>query len=321
MHNALITGGAGFIGSNFVRHLLKHDSSVKVVNYDLMTYDQCAANVFGLSLHDRYNFVRGNITDARTVREVCRRFRIDTIIHFAAESHVDKSISSPGLFLDSNVIGTFVLLEAARVYGLRFHHVSTDEVYGSLGPDEDAWTEESAYGPRSPYSASKASSDHFVRSYGNTYGLNYTITNCSNNYGPYQFHDKLIPLTVGRANRLESILIHGDGLQIRDWLHVEDHCQAIRAVLSHGEIGHTYNVGGGEELSVLNIVWMICQIMDEIRPVDRPHSSLIRHVEDRTGQDRRYALNTAKLEALGWFRRHTLSSSLAETVRWYLNNG
>jgi dTDP-glucose 4,6-dehydratase len=321
MRNMLVTGGAGFIGSNFIRYLLKADQNVLVYNLDALTYDECTANLWGLALHDRYRFILGNITDASLVRDICRRHRIDTIVHFAAESHVDRSISDPEIFLNSNVIGTFVLLEAARIHGIRFHHVSTDEVYGSLEPDQEAWTEDAKYGPRSPYSASKASSDHFVRAYGNTYGLRYTITNCSNNYGPYQFRDKLIPLTIHRARNLEPVLIHGNGMQIRDWLHVEDHCEAIYAVLLNGVIGETYNVGGDNQWTVLDIVREICGIMDELKPIDRPYSTLIRHVEDRTGQDRRYALNTKKLECLGWRQKHEVISSLKETVRWYLNNG
>jgi dTDP-glucose 4,6-dehydratase len=315
----LVTGGAGFIGSNFIRYLLASDPDVRILNLDALTYPGSLSNIYGLNSNPRYSFLQGDITDAATVRRALAG--VDTIVHFAAESHVDYSISNPEIFLRSNVMGTFVLLEAARALNLRFHHVSTDEVYGSLNPDEDAWTEQSKYYPRSPYSASKAASDHFVRAYGTTYGLQYTITNSSNNYGPYQFADKLIPLTIGRAKRCVPILIHGDGLQIRDWLHVEDHCEAIRAVLLNGVIGETYNVGGDNQWTVLDIVKEICSIMDELRPIDRPYSSMITHVPDRTGQDRRYAMSTKKIESLGWRQKHELLSSLKETVRWYLNNG
>ena len=319
MNNILVTGGAGFIGSNFIRYLLKAEPSVRIYNLDAMTYSQCFDNLFDLFPLSRHKAIIGNITDASLVHRICKDSDIDTIVHFAAESHVDHSINNPEIFMQTNVMGTFVLIEAARKMDIRFHHISTDEVYGHLEPNEKAWIEGSKYGPRSPYSASKAASDHIVRAYGTTYGSRYTLSNSSNNYGPYQFDDKLIPITIGRALRSDPILIHGDGLQIRDWLHVEDHCEGIYTVLTKGKLRQTYNIGGGNQWTVVDIVKEICGIMDELIPKNAPHARLIQHIEDRTGQDRRYALNTKKIEALGWTRKHELIESLKETVRWYVD--
>lgn len=310
----LVTGGAGFIGSNFIRYMERVAPTVRVYNLDAMVYPGCFDNVKDL----KAELIRGNIENELLVERLVTEKRIDTIVHFAAESHVDYSIENPEIFLKSNVVGTFTLLEVARVYDVRFHHVSTDEVYGSLDDGKRAWTEQSAYDPRSPYSASKAASDHFVRAYGNTYGLRYTITNSSNNYGRYQFPDKLIPLMIGKALRGEPLTIHGDGLQIRDWLHIDDNCEAIHTVLTKGEIGQTYNVGGSNQWTVLDIVNEICSVLDELRPAYAPHAQAIMHVEDRTGQDRRYAMNIGKLKKLGWTPRHELKKGLREVVRWYV---
>ena len=333
MRNVLVTGGAGFIGSNFVRFLLGRCEDVRVVNLDLLTYAGSLENLRDLPDPGRHVFVHGDVRDRALVDALLREHEVDTIVHFAAESHVDRSILGPEGFIQSNVVGTFTLLEAAREFwaGLdgegrarfRFHHISTDEVYGSLGPDEPAWTERSPYAPNSPYSASKAASDHLVRAYGHTYGLPYTITNCSNNYGPSQFPEKLIPLTILQALEGAPIPIYGDGQQIRDWLYVEDHCEAILAVLLRGRPGSTYNVGGGNQMTNLSLVRVVCGILDELLPDSpwRPHASRITHVADRPGHDRRYALDCARIRTeLGWRPRHSPESGLRATVRWYLEN-
>ena len=313
MKNVLVTGGAGFIGSNFIRLLTAKEPGLIIYNLDALTY---AGNL--KNLDDTTRFIHGDITDMDLVHKIIVKYRIDTIVHFAAESHVERSIYDPEIFLKSNVIGTFVLLEVARIFNLRFHHVSTDEVYGTLGNGEEGWTERAAYNPRSPYSASKASSDHFVRSYGNTYQLRYTITCGSNNYGPYQYPEKLIPLTIKNALDGNLLLIHGDGLQVRDWIHVDDHNEAVYLVLKSGEIGETYNVGGGNHWTVVDIVKEICVVLDELRPRFAPHNQAIRHVEDRTGQDRRYEMNTTKIKDLGWIPKREIKSSLRDTVIWYV---
>lgn len=315
MKNVLVTGGAGFIGSNFIRYLLSQEQNIRVFNLDALTYASNPKNLDGLF---RHYLIQGDICDPIIVEKVVSEQQIDTIVHFAAESHVDRSIADPEIFVRTNVLGTFVLLEAAREHNLRFHHVSTDEVYGTLEHDDWAWTENAPYGPRSPYSASKASSDHLVRAWGSTYGLNYTITTCSNNYGRFQDGSKLIPLTILRALRGEPILIHGDGEQVRDWLHVGDCCEGIYTVLKRGINRETYNIGGGNEWSANRIVSEICSIMDNLKPEHAPHSSLIQHVEDRTGQDRRYALNTEKIRRLGWQPKRPLKEGLLETAIWYV---
>lgn len=331
MKNILITGGAGFIGSNFIRYLLRAEKDVHVTNLDALTYAGSLENLKDVANDPRYTFVQGNICHTEFVEQLLNERSIDTIVHFAAESHVDRSILGPKQFIETNVMGTFSMLEAARkvwlqqkgqpLEGFRFHHVSTDEVFGSLAPGESAWTEETPYAPNSPYAASKASSDHLVRSYGHTYGLPYTITNCSNNYGPYQFPEKLIPLMILNAIEGKPLPVYGDGQQIRDWLHVEDHCEAIHLVLAKGKTGETYNIGGENQPANLTIVETICDILDELDPESqhKPHRNLIQFVKDRPGHDRRYDINTHKISTeLGWHPRHSLTEGLLDTVKWYL---
>ncbi len=330
MKSVLVTGGAGFIGSNFVRHLLQAEPDLRIVTLDALTYAGDRHNLAGLPDAHRHAFVRGDICDGRRVEALLRRHGIDTIVHFAAESHVDRSIAGPARFVRTNVVGTFKLLEAARrvwlgpagapAAGVRFHHVSTDEVYGSLGPADSPVAESAPYNPSSPYAASKAASDHLVAAYGRTYGLPVTITNCSNNYGPYQFPEKLIPLIILNAVAGRPLPVYGDGLQVRDWLHVEDHCQAIHRVLNVGRSGQTYHVGGRNQPTNLEVVQMICAILDELIP-GRPHASLIEMVGDRPGHDRRYALDINKIRTeLGWEPAHDLAAGLRQTVAWYLGH-
>jgi dTDP-glucose 4,6-dehydratase len=326
MQNILVTGGAGFIGSNFVRYLLGAKPDVRVVNLDALTYAGSLENLKDLPGAERHTFVHGDICDRTLVEQLLRKYQIDTVVHFAAESHVDRSILGPAPFIQTNVVGTFTLLEAAKqVWGGRgghFHHVSTDEVYGSLGPGDPPFSEATPYSPRSPYSSSKAASDHIVRSYFHTYGLPVTITNCSNNYGPYQFPEKLIPLMVLNALRGRPLPVYGDGMQIRDWLYVEDHCEAILAVIERGRPGETYNVGGNNQPPNIEIVRSICTMLDELRPdAAGPHDRLIQHVTDRPGHDRRYAMNITRINAeLGWRPRHDLTAGLLATVEWYLSH-
>lgn len=333
MRNVLVTGGAGFIGSNFIRYLLKTELDVQVINLDVLTYAGSLDNLTNLPDADRHIFVKGDICNQELVDEIFRRYQIGTVVHFAAETHVDRSILGPGQFIQTNIIGTFTLLEAARQYWLvekplprhqvRFHHISTDEVFGSLAPGDSPWTEATPYAPNSPYAASKAASDHLVRSYGHTYGLPYSITNCTNNYGPYQFPEKLIPLMILNARDGKPLPVYGDGGQIRDWLHVEDHCEAIWLVVSKGKPGETYGIGGGAQPTNLTIVNQICSIMDELQPnsPNAPHTSLIQYVADRPGHDRRYAIDHSKItQELGWYPRHNLGKGLQETVEWYLSN-
>jgi len=331
MKNILVTGGSGFIGSNFIRHVMEAEPSCRVVNLDILTYAASAENAQGLALSEKYVFIKGDIGDQPLVEDLIRQYAIDTVVHFAAESHVDRSILGPAPFIHTNVLGTFSLLEATRKVWLeekfladgqaRFHHVSTDEVYGSLERDDPPFSEITSYKPNSPYAASKASSDHLVRAYIHTYGFPATITNCSNNYGPYQFPEKLIPLVILNALAGNAIPIYGDGLQIRDWLYVEDHCQALLLTLKDGRLGETYNVGGGTQPSNLEIIQMICSIMDENFPTKAPHASLIRHIPDRPGHDRRYAMDIRKIQAeLGWSPKWTLESGLRKTVAWYLSH-
>lgn len=333
MRNVLITGGAGFIGSNFIRHLLKREPEAILVNLDALTYAGSKENLEGLPDPKRHIFIHGDICDRPLIDQLLRRYQIDTIVHFAAESHVDRSILGPEQFIQTNIIGTFSLLEAGRRYWLtdgdlpvsevRFHHVSTDEVYGSLQPDDPPFTESTPYAPNSPYAASKAASDHLVRACYHTYGLPVTITNCTNNYGPYQFPEKLIPLMILNALNGIPLPIYGDGLQVRDWLFVEDHCEAIYAVLRRGKPGETYNIGGNNQPTNINVVKTICEILDELRPKSPyvPHISLLEHVTDRPGHDRRYAMDISKIHYdLGWQPSHNLTSGLLETVAWYLEN-
>jgi dTDP-glucose 4,6-dehydratase len=333
LRNLLVTGGAGFIGSNFVRYILGIEGGVNIINLDALTYSGSLENLKGLSNADHYTFVKGDICDSGLLPRLLREYEIDTIVHFAAESHVDRSISDAGQFVRTNITGTFTLLEAARQYWLqesafkqsevRFHHISTDEVFGSLTPDDPAWTEESPYDPHSPYAASKAASDHLVRAYGHTYGLPYTLTNCTNNYGPYQFPEKLIPLMILNAMQGKPLPVYGDGQQIRDWLHVEDHCEAIYLVLKRGLTGNSYNVGGGNQPANLSIVEMICDILDELKSDSpfKPHRQLIQFVKDRPGHDRRYALSIQKIkEELGWLSRRSMQQGLLDTIAWYLTH-
>ncbi len=333
MQNILVTGGAGFIGSNFVRYLLKVESDINIVNLDALTYAGSQENLIDLPNPGRHIFIRGDICDRELIASLLRRYNIDTIVHFAAETHVDRSILEPGLFIQTNVTGTFTLLEQAREFWLiektlpaetvRFHQISTDEVFGSLTPDEPAWTEKNPYSPNSPYSASKASSDHLVRAYGHTYGLPYTITNCSNNYGPYQFPEKLVPLVILNAIEGLPLPVYGDGGQIRDWLYVEDHCKAIRNVLTIGTPGETYNIGGNNQPTNLSIVRKLCDVLDRLKPESPhvPHSSLIRFVDDRPGHDRRYAMDITKISTESdWQPHESLETGLLNTVKWYLSH-
>ncbi|MBM3151253.1 MAG: dTDP-glucose 4,6-dehydratase [Chloroflexi bacterium] len=328
MQNILVTGGAGFIGSNFVRHILRAGADLRVVTLDALTYAGSLENLKDLPHPEKHAFVQGDICDRTLVENTLDQHKIDTIVHFAAESHVDRSILGPGPFVQTNLVGTFTLLESARLVwgesggfdGRRFHHVSTDEVFGSLGPGDPAFREVTPYDPRSPYSASKAGSDHLVRAYFHTYALPVTLTNCSNNYGPYQFPEKLIPLMILNAIRGAPLPVYGDGLQVRDWLYVEDHCEAIHLVLEKGRPGETYNIGGGNQPVNIEIVRLVCAILDELHPQGTPHERLITHVPDRPGHDRRYAMDITKIQAeLGWSPRHTLGSGLRTTVEWYLS--
>ena len=332
MRNVLVTGGAGFIGCNFVRYLLAKKSDVRIVNLDALTYAGSLANLHDLPDPDRHSFIQGDIRDEQLVMELFREHDIDTVVHFAAETHVDRSIYGPGIFVETNVLGTFTLLEAARrswqevkptIPGVRFHHVSTDEVFGSLDHGDSAFTESTAYSPNSPYAASKAASDHLVRAYAHTYGLPVTITNCSNNYGPYQFPEKLIPMVILSALEGRPIPVYGDGQHVRDWLYIEDHCEAVLLVLEKGRIGETYNLGGNNQPSNLEIVEQICGILDE-QVSDSPyapHRALIRFVEDRPRHDRRYEMDTTKMaQEFGWQPRHGLDEGLEKTVAWYLED-
>lgn len=333
MKSVLVTGGAGFIGSNFIHWLLKHEAEVKIVNLDALTYAGSLENLRDLPDESRHTFVQGSITDRELIDRIFEEHKIDTVVHFAAESHVDRSIHNPGVFVDTNVVGTFVLLEAARCFWLvekshpieavRFHHVSTDEVFGTLAPHEPPFEEDTSYAPRSPYAASKASSDHFVRAYNTTYGLPITISNCSNNYGPRQFPEKLIPLMVLNAVNGRPLPVYGDGMQIRDWLYVDDHCEAIWKVVTKGRVGETYCVGGDNQPPNIEIVKTICSILDKLQPDSEftPHEQLITYVQDRPGHDRRYDIKIDKIhKELGWQPSHDLSQGLLDTVKWYLDN-
>jgi dTDP-glucose 4,6-dehydratase len=331
--NVLVTGGAGFIGSNFIRYLLAAERDVHVINLDMLSYAGSQENLKNLQFPERHIFIRGDISDRPLVDQLFHQYKIDTVVHFAAETHVDRSILYPEQFLRTNVVGTFTLLEAARQYwltenaltadDLRFHHISTDEVYGTLKPNDPAWTESTPYAPNSPYSASKAASDHFVRAFGHTYGLPYSITNCSNNYGPYQFPEKLIPLMILNAIDGKPLPIYGDGGQIRDWLYVEDHCEAIWLVLRKGRSGQTYNIGGGSQPTNLAVVQHLCCALDELLPnsPNVPHSSLMHFVPDRPGHDRRYAIDITKIKSqLGWEPKYSLGNGMQKTIQWYLSN-
>lgn len=324
----LVTGGCGFIGSNFVRHLLEEfEFEGRVVNVDCLTYAGNPDNLrdVGENFPERYVFVKADICDKETLDRIFIDYQIDTVCHFAAESHVDRSIVNPDAFIQTNIVGTFNLLELARKHQDRlelFHHISTDEVFGSLGKD-GYFTEETAYKPNSPYSASKASSDHLVRAYHKTYGLPVTISNCSNNYGPYQFPEKLLPLMILNALEGKPLPIYGDGLNVRDWLYVGDHCTAIWRIMKDGERGETYNIGGNTEMENIRIVEMVCDVLDKlpVPKLDHPRRELITFVKDRPGHDRRYAIDFTKLtQKLGWSPEESLESGIHKTIQWYLDN-
>ena len=327
----LVTGGAGFIGSNFVIDWLGA-AREPVVNLDKLTYAGNLSNLDAVSNDAAHRFVKGDIGDAALLDRIFREHRPRAVVHFAAESHVDRSIHGPAPFVDTNVVGTLRLLEAARTAwgslegeareSFRFLHVSTDEVYGTLGPRDPAFTERTPYAPNSPYAASKASSDHLVRAYHHTYGLPTLTTNCSNNYGPLQFPEKLIPLVIANAVEGKPIPVYGDGQQVRDWLYVKDHCDAIGQVLARGRVGETYNIGGNAERANLDVVHTICDALQERRPRPGGYRELIRFVADRPGHDRRYAMDIRKIHGeLGWTPRESFESGLARTVAWYLDNG
>jgi dTDP-glucose 4,6-dehydratase len=319
----LVTGGAGFIGSNFVLSTIAATGE-PIVNLDKLTYAGSLRNLESLRDDPRHIFVQGDIGDRELVRELLTKHKPRAIVHLAAESHVDRSIAGPAPFIQTNVLGTFSLLEEARAFSdkIRFLHVSTDEVYGSLGPADPAFTETTPYAPNSPYSASKAASDHLVRAYHHTYGMQTLTTNCSNNYGPYQFPEKLIPLVINNALAEKPLPIYGDGKNVRDWLYVVDHCEALRTVLERGRPGETYNVGGGAEKTNIDVVREICRMLDETVPrKSGKHAELITFVKDRPGHDRRYAMDSTKLASeLGWRAREDFESGLAKTVRWYVDN-
>jgi dTDP-glucose 4,6-dehydratase len=326
----VVTGGAGFIGSCVVRSWLGEFSSIRIVCLDNLTYAGNLASLAPVENSDRLSFRRADICDRAAVDNILAEFAPAAIVHLAAESHVDRSISGPAAFISTNLIGSFTLLEAARSYwqnltgdkrdDFRFHHVSTDEVFGTLGPTGH-FVEETPYAPNSPYSASKAGSDHLVRAWHHTYGLPVVTTNCSNNYGPYQFTEKLIPLIILNALAGKPLPVYGDGANIRDWLHVEDHARALHLVLEHGTPGETYNIGGNAERRNIDVVRQICAILDELQPNGAPHDRLITFVKDRPGHDLRYAVDSSKIEReLGWRRRETFESGLRKTVQWYLAN-
>jgi dTDP-glucose 4,6-dehydratase len=326
-----VTGGAGFIGANFIREWLAQSTDTAIVNIDALTYAGNLQSLADVASDRRYIFEHKDICDSAGIQALFLQHRPRAVVHFAAESHVDRSISSPDVFVRTNVTGTFTLLEAAREYWqgcdqkhrdrFRFVHVSTDEVYGSLGMSDPPFCETTPYSPNSPYSASKAASDHFVRSYFHTYGLPTLTTNCSNNYGPLHFPEKLIPLMILNAIEQQPLPIYGDGKNVRDWLHVHDHCAAIRLVLHRGVPGHTYNVGGANERTNLQVVETICDVLDGLRQAGAPHRSLIKFVRDRPGHDLRYAIDSTKLRReLGWAPKFDFESGLLSTVRWYLEN-
>lgn len=326
--NLLVTGGAGFIGSNFVHYWLEHYPEERVVVLDALTYAGNRENLLAVEDNPQFRFVHSNILDTDLVEKLLREEQIDTLLHFAAESHVDRSIHRPDAFIKTNIEGTHSLLKAAKKVWLeegekehRFHHVSTDEVYGSLESGALPFTEQHQFQPNSPYAASKAASDHIVRSYHHTYGLNTTISNCSNNYGPYQFPEKLIPLLIANCLDGKSLPIYGDGEQIRDWLYVDDHIRGVDLIIRNGELDNTYNIGGNNECTNIDIVTLICELMDQQHPEDAPHKGLISYVEDRLGHDRRYAMNTSKIMGqLSYKPAETFETGIRKTVDWYLEN-
>jgi len=327
----LVTGGAGFIGSNFVLQQMQ-EGSTHLLNFDKLTYAGNLHNLESVANHPRYEFMQGDIGNRVEVKSAFERFRPSAIVHFAAESHVDRSIRGPADFIQTNINGTFALLEETRAYwsalpeaersNFRFLHVSTDEVYGSLGPQDPQFSETTPYAPNSPYAASKAASDHLVRAYHHTYGVPTLTTNCSNNYGRFQFPEKLIPLMILNAREGKPLPVYGDGKNVRDWLYAEDHCEAIRAVLERGKVGETYNIGGWNEKPNIEIVETICQLVDEMAPAaGKSRKDLITYVKDRPGHDRRYAIDARKIEReLGWKPKETFETGIRKTVRWYLEN-
>ena len=330
----LITGGAGFIGSALVRHLLNHTEH-DVLNLDKLTYAGNLESLASVESHPRYQFVQADIADRETVSRVLSEFQPDAIMHLAAESHVDRSIDGPSEFIQTNIVGTYQLLEAARAYwselpearkqAFRFHHISTDEVYGDLHGVDDLFTETTPYAPSSPYSASKAASDHLVRAWQRTYGLPVLLTNCSNNYGPFHFPEKLIPLVILNALDGKQLPVYGNGSQVRDWLFVEDHARALLKVVTEGKVGETYNIGGHNEQKNIEVVRTICALLEELAPVKPAglarYEDLITFVKDRPGHDQRYAIDAGKIEReLGWIPEETFTSGLRKTVQWYLDN-
>jgi dTDP-glucose 4,6-dehydratase len=332
LSHILVTGGAGFIGANFVLHWLKEPCADGIVNVDKLTYAGNLKTLASLASDERHIFSQTDICDREALDRLLAIYRPRAVVHFAAETHVDRSIHGPGEFIQTNIVGTFTLLEAARAHwcgldgeakaAFRFLHVSTDEVYGSLGAQDPQFSETTAYAPNSPYSASKAASDHLVRAYHHTYGLPVLTTNCSNNYGPYQFPEKLVPLVLSNALSGKPLPVYGDGLNVRDWLYVGDHCAAIREVLARGRAGETYNIGGWNEKANIEVVHTLCDLLDELRPKDvGSYADQITFVKDRPGHDRRYAIDARKLEReLGWKPAETIESGLRKTVEWYLSN-
>jgi len=325
----IVTGGAGFIGSALCRYLI-NDTAAEVLNIDKLTYAGNLASLASIADSPRYRFVKADICDAKAIDRVICNFEPDAVMHLAAESHVDRSIVGSGPFIETNIIGTFTLLEACRYYwerlppqrkqSFRFLHVSTDEVYGALGP-EGAFTEATAYDPSSPYSASKAAADHLVRAWNRTYGLPILVSNCSNNFGPYHYPEKLIPLMILNAYEGEPLPVYGNGGNIRDWLYVEDHARALYRIVTSGRVGESYNVGGRNERTNLEVVQRICEVFDELRPQNAPHDRLISYVDDRPGHDWRYAIDATKIETeLGWQPNESFDSGILKTVRWYLEN-
>ena len=327
--NMLVTGGAGFIGSNFIRYMLKKYSDIRMINLDKLTYAGSKANLVGLPITADYVFIQGDICNSSLVASILEQYSIDTIVHFAAESHVDRSIEGPGEFVQTNITGTFTLLEAAREYWgqsrnlvsnkCRFHHISTDEVFGSLENHGPAFSETTAYAPNSPYSATKAGSDYLVRAWHRTYGLPVTISHCSNNYGPYQHSEKFIPTVVRACLNQTDIPVYGDGTNIRDWLYVEDHCSAVDTLVRRGIVGQAYNIGGLNEWSNIHICQLICDLMDQQLHSNAPHRRLIQFVADRPGHDWRYAIDASKLvEQLGWSPQQTFQTGITATLDWMM---
>lgn len=327
----LVTGGAGFIGSNFIRHVLGLNAAIDIINLDNLTYAGSLSNLENLPNSHQHHFIKGDICDRPLIDKILKEYNIDTIVHFAAESHVDRSISGPGAFIQTNIVGTFTLLEAAKQYWMtekqyqarecRFHHVSTDEVFGSLNDDDSSFNEKTPYSPNSPYSASKASSDHLVRAYYSTYGLPITLSNCSNNYGPYQHKEKLIPTVILACLNQRPIPVYGNGTNIRDWLYVEDHCVAIYSIICNGQIGESYNVGGENELTNLQLIQKICSVMDEHFPDNAPHKNLIKFIADRLGHDWRYAIDNNKLKESGlWHQPISFDIALMKTIEFYIHD-